>query len=363
MRFITLACGGALIAGCVASSSGAGGGAGDGTTGADGSDSSQTGTDTTGGDNGGDTGMGSDTSAVTATTGPYFTTPMFFNTDVSTVAKAANSDQIIAALAAAGGWGNANTMQVDFDIDVLTATATTPKQTFTATEDWYGPDCDSDAMPVPAGGNVEGESGYACTNDGDCHLIVNDPTNHKLYEMWRANITDQFYGGCLATWTTNKTYTRPLRGLECTSADAAGFPISPLLFTADEVKAGAINHAIRFILPNNRIKPGFVAPATHSTSTSGGGNLPYYGVHLRLRADYPIASLPAGARVVARAMQKYGMYQADGGNIALTAQSDRHTTAKWAGLLSPRDLAALKVTDFQVIDHGAPTLGDDCVRQ
>ncbi|HEY6032773.1 MAG TPA: hypothetical protein VIV58_00900 [Kofleriaceae bacterium] len=358
MRLTMLACGGALMAGCVATSSGssAGGSADDGTTMGDTTTGSDTGTS-------GDPGTGSDTSSVTATTGPYFTTPMFFNTDVSTAPKAANSDRIIAALAAAGGWGNANTMQVDFDIDVLTATATTPKVAFTATGDWYGPDCDSDPVPIPAGGNVEGESGYACTNDGDCHLIVNDPTNHKLYEMWRANITDQFYGGCLATWTTNKTYTRPLRGMECTSADAAGFPISPLLFTADEVKAGAINHAIRFILPNNRIKPGFVAPATHSTSTSGTGDLPYYGVHLRLRADYPIASLPAGARVVARAMQKYGMYQADGGNIALTAQSDRHTTAKWAGLLGARDLAALKVTDFVVIDHGAATSGDNCARQ
>ena len=82
------------------------------------------------------------------------------------------------------------------------------------------------------------------------------------------------------------------------------------------------------------------------------------------RADYPIASLPTeGARVVARAMQKYGMYHADGGNIALTAQSDRHTTAKWSGLLGSGDLAALKVTDFEVIDHGAAiALTGDCAR-
>lgn len=75
-------------------------------------------------------------------------------------------------------------------------------------------------------------------------------------------------------------------------------------------------------------------------------------------------SLPSeGAKVVARAMQKYGMYHADGGNIALTAQSDRHTTAKWDGLLDPQDLAALKVEDFEVIDHGAMiTLTQDCMR-
>jgi hypothetical protein len=295
--------------------------------------------------------------------GPYFTTPMFFNIDVSAVPRAANSASIIAALSAAGGWGNGNRMQIDYALDVLTATASTPKQTFTPTADFYTPDCDRAAVPIPAGGNVEDETGYACTGDGDCHLLVFDTSAKKLYEMWRANITSTFQGGCLAVWDGLRAYTAGLRGDQCTSADAAGFPIAPLLFTADEVKAGHIDHAIRFILPNNRVKRGFVRPATHATNTTGGSGAPSYGVHFRLRADYPIASLRPGAQVVARAMQKYGMYHADGGNIALTAQSDRHTTAKWAGLLGSGDLAALKVTDFEVIDHGAPvSLTGDCAR-
>ena len=70
-----------------------------------------------------------------------------------------------------------------------------------------------------------------------------------------------------------------------------------------------------------------------------------------------------GAKVVARAMQKYGMYHADGGNIALTGQTDRYTTAKWDDLIDPHDLAALKVEDFDVIDEGAMiTLTLDCAR-
>jgi hypothetical protein len=313
----------------------------------------------------GGTGSGSETMgmAVNGVTGPYFTQPMFFNTDVSTVPKAASSAAIIAALSAAGGWGNSNRMQIDFDLDVLTASASTPKRTFTATDDFFSPDCDQTAMPVPSGGNLEGETGYACTNDGDCHLLVYDPSGGKLYEMWRANITSTFQGGCLAVWNTGTGYTSKLRGDQCTSADAAGFPIAPLLFTADEVKAGHIDHAIRFILPNNRVKRGFVRPATHATNTTGGSSAPSYGVHFRLRADYPIGNLKPGAQVVARAMQKYGMYHADGGNIALTADSDRHTTAKWSGLLGSTDLAALKVTDFEVIDHGSPiALTGDCAR-
>jgi serine/threonine-protein kinase len=85
---------------------------------------------------------------------------------------------------------------------------------------------------------------------------------------------------------------------------------------------------------------------------------------MRLKSTFDVDSLPnEAAKVVARAMQKYGMYHADGGNIALTAQSDRHTTAKWAGLLGPKDLAALKVDDFEVIDHGSPiSVTGDCVR-
>jgi len=304
------------------------------------------------------------TDAGSAAVGPYFATKMFFNTDVSGVPKAANSATIISALRAEGGWGNGDVMQIDFDIDVLAADNSTPMQSFTPTGDFFSPDCDHVDMPVPANGNVEGESGYACTGDGDCHLIVFQRDSNQLYEMWRANITGgTFYGGCLAVWLAAKAYTDLLRGDGCTSADAAGFPIAPLLFTADEVAAGHIDHAIRFILPNNRVQRGHVRPATHGTSTTGISGAPYYGVHLRLRADYPVDSLPAGARVVARAMQKYGMYHADGGNIALTAQNDRHTTAKWAGLLAPKDLGALRVEDFEVIDHGAAIpLTDDCVR-
>jgi len=289
---------------------------------------------------------------------------MFFNVDVSGTSPASNSDSIIGSLRAAGGWGNGDRMQIDFSLDVLRADASATMRSFTPTGEFYEPDCDHMEVPIPAGGNLEGETGYECTNGGDCHLLVFDEPAGKLYEMWRADIANSFVGGCLAVWDSKTVYTETLRGEQCTSADAAGFPISPLLFNADEVAAGEINHAIRFILPNDRVQRGYVRPATHGTNTSGDANAPSYGVHLRLRADYPIDTLPsAGAKIVARAMQRYGMYHADGGNIALTAQSDRYTTAKWDGLLEPRDLVDLSVEDFEVIDHGPQIeLTLDCAR-
>jgi serine/threonine-protein kinase len=247
-------------------------------------------------------------------------------------------------------------MQIDFSLDVLDADASTPMKAFTATGDFFDPDCDKTDVPLPIGGNIEGEDGYACTGGDDCHLLVYSASLGKLFEMWRANIVGaDFQGGCLAVWDTHKQYDDTLRGEQCTSADAAGFPISAMLFTADEVAAGHIDHAIRLIMPNDRISQSFVPPATHGTDTTGGPGAPSYGFHMRLKQSFDVDSLPSeGAKVVARAMQKYGMYHSDGGNIALTAASDRYTTAKWDGLLDPHDVAGLKVDDFEIIDHGAP---------
>ncbi len=297
----------------------------------------------------------------------YFPAGAFMYLDYSDAPLHADSGAIIAALASAGGWGQDNQMQIDFSIEVLhDLDGTAPLRDFIATGEHYSPDCDLDPMPVPLAGALEGENAYECTSDGDCHLIVVRHASQTLHEMWRANIEGgDFYGGCLAVWDMTRVYGPLGRGEQCTSADAAGFPIAPLLFSADEVAAGEIAHAIRFILPNDRVRARrYVRPATHGTNTTGGAMAPPYGVHFRLKAGVDISGLNPGAQVVARALKKYGMFHADGGNIALTAQSDRFTEAKWDGLLGPRDLFALKVSDFEVIDHGGTIeVTYDCVRE
>ena len=324
----------------------------------------------TGGNGSGDMASGANPDLATGggATGGLFPSTAPWYADITNAPKDAQSDAAIAAIQSKGGWGNGK-MQSDFSITVQHADASTPMMAFNKTSDWYSPDCDFTTVPVPAGGAVEGESGYACTGDGDCHLIVIHDTQHKLYEMWRANISGgTFDGGCLAVWDLTKDYVPHGRGEGCTSADAGGFPMAALLFDADEVASGAINHAIRFILPNDRIGKGsYVHPATHATNASASTtapNSPPYGARLRLRADYPVASLPStGARVVARAMQKYGMILSDGGNVALTAASDRFTTHKWSGVLSSNDLSALKVTDFVMVDGGTRVPLASCSRQ
>jgi serine/threonine-protein kinase len=319
---------------------------------------------------GGSTGDGSPSGGSPAPSAPasssaYFPAEAVWYRDVSSAALDPQSAAVIANLDRAG-WGLGR-MQIDFSIEVLSADASTPLRSFTPTEDFFEPDCDLAPVPVPAGGALEGEQGYECRGDGDCHLIVADRARMKLFEMWRADIRgDSFRGGCLAVWDMTRVYPSSGRGEQCTSADAAGYPIAPLLFDADEVAAGRIDHAIRFILPNATIRAReYVHPATHGTrATSGPADAPPYGARLRLRADYPLASLPnEGARVVARAMQRYGMLLSDAGRVALTARSDRFTRTKWAGLLGPLDLQALRPRDFELVAAGDRIpLTNDCVR-
>ena len=315
---------------------------------------------------GGDSGGGDD-GGMGAAGGRFFPDGAVWYQDISATALDAESDAVIRWLADNGGFGLGR-LQIDFSIEVLEAQAGTPLRDFQPTEDWFDPDCDLDAIPVPTSGAIEGETGYECTNDGDCHLIVVDRTNNRLYEMWRANIVgDEFFGGCLAVWDMTRVYGDAGRGRDCTSADAAGFPIAPLLFTADEVAAGMIDHAIRFILPNARIRNRvYVPPATHSTGATGGPvTSPPYGARFRLRSDYPLEDLPnAASRVVARALQQYGMLLSDAGNVALTAQSDRFSTAKWADLMESRDLESIQITDFEMVESGERfTWTGDCVRE
>ncbi len=292
---------------------------------------------------------------------------MAWNTRVDGAATAADTDAVIAYLQA--NVQSDARFQIDFSLTLLEADADTVRQPFTPNDDYFEGDCDPAPIPVPDGGHIEGESGYTCDNDGDCHLIVIDRDNCRLYEQWRANYAGPggFDGGCLAIWELDRAYDETLRGDFCTSADAAGLPIAPLVFTADEVAAGEIRHALRFILPNDNIRADeYVRPGTHSTgATAGPGDAPPYSARLRLRPDADLSGLNPAARVVADALQTYGMFLADGGNITFTAADDDFMTATWEDVgLGPHDLKGLQWSDFEVVDAG-PTIAwssGDCRR-
>jgi len=276
---------------------------------------------------------------------------------VATAPIAEHSSEMIGALAK---WGTTGFFQIDFSINVLDGKGAS-KVTIPPEDE-----ADSDPVPIPAKGYIEGDFAYgACPDGEDCHLLVVDAPNNLLFEVYQAQKSGATWSGFLATWQLDKTYPRTNRGAGCSSADAAGLPIVPGLIGYKETKKGAISHALRFIIRNDYIRgvagdrnrPNVVYPASHgSTAGNAAKGIPYGG---RLRLKKTIAETDPriktpGAKALFRALQTYGMILADGGNIPLVAESvrvhkDASAAETWDDLLGPRDLGFLQPSDFEVL--------------
>jgi hypothetical protein len=204
----------------------------------------------------------------------------------------------------------------------------------------YANESNRGPYPIPPPAPIEG--GPHAT--GDRHVIVVEKDACRLYELFDAHPIDgarHWHAGSGATWNLRSNHLRP-RGW--TSADAAGLPILPGLARYDEVKQGAIHHALRFTAP--RTRQAFIWPARHQAGSSPSPALPPMGLRVRLKRSVDISHLPPQARVVARAMQRYGLILADNGSPwYISGAPDR----RW----SNDDLHALgRLTgsDFEVVD-------------
>ena len=171
----------------------------------------------------------------------------------------------------------------------------------------YADESDAGPYKVPLTAPIEGGS----ASTGDRHAIAVDTDNCVLYELYRAFPQS-------SSWTADagaifNLRSNALRPLTWTSADAAGLPIFPGLVRYDEVvERGAVDHALRFTCPHTR--RAYVSPARHWASSDTSSALPPMGMRVRLRADFDTTGYPAEARVILRAMMRYGMLLADNGS-------------------------------------------------
>jgi len=293
--------------------------------------------------------------------------------------KADISDEMIGALKM---WGTTGFFQIDFSFNFLDGTGGTPTTFPQPPEDEDdGSESDHVKVPVPAKGYIEGDVNYKtddCAEGEDCHMLILSPGTKELFELYHVHQTAGKMTGALSLWKLDKTYPRSNRGQGCSSADAAGMPIAPGLIGYKETKAGAIKHALRFIIRNDYVRgnatatendrdtPNNVYPGSHGSSRGQSPKGVPYGARFRLKAavDEGIAKSP-GAKALIKALKTYGMIMADGGNIPLVAESakvsnDKDGSATWEGLLGPRDLGGLKPSDFEVVSipRADPSKGD-----
>lgn len=170
------------------------------------------------------------------------------------------------------------------------------------TYDAYEDESDPGPFPIPLNAPVESGS--------DRHVLVLQQGSCTLFELGVARRSGAGWlaaGGAMFDMTSNA-----LRPLGWTSTDAAGLPILPGLVRYEEVAAGHIDHALRITFDVTR--RGYILPATHFASSVTDVNAPAMGQRLRLKASFDVNGLSGQARVIAVAMQTYGVIVADNGS-------------------------------------------------
>lgn len=144
----------------------------------------------------------------------------------------------------------------------------------------------------------------------------------------------------------------------------SGIPLMAGLIRADEVKAGKIEHALAFAY--NAPRAGvFVPPASTALDVTSGQEDHVFGLpmgaRLQLDPDYDIENtrLSPGGKVVARALQEYGMILVDqAGATTLFAEKSPQNPDQWEGLLAPGDLQLLFTPAFMARNFRVLELGE-----
>lgn len=167
-------------------------------------------------------------------------------------------------------------------------------------------DDESDPGPYPFGNDIHVEGG------SDRHANMIDRDTCTLYELYAADWNGgDPRAGSGAIFHLEGPHANDLRPATWTSADAAGLPIFPGLVRWDEVRAGAIEHAIRFTV--NCTARQYVWPARHQAGSSD-AHCPPMGARFRLKAGFDTARYSADAKVIISAMKHYGLILADNGS-------------------------------------------------
>ncbi len=195
-------------------------------------------------------------------------------------------------------------------IPVYFADRTTPRYRVRLTARW-APARWFEGVPIPPGAAPDPAS--------DAHMVIIDTDSGCEYDFWQ--IKKNKRGRWKASWgnslRTDGDGVFP-KGL---SARGSGFALPAGMIWPDELAAGRIEHALQFSYNHPR-KGGPVLPATESDGTSSRDDAIPEGARLQLdpTLDLDGLGLRRYERIIAEALQQYGMFLADhGGGVELQA--------------------------------------------
>jgi chitodextrinase len=248
----------------------------------------------------------------------------------------------------------------EYTIPVYTWSSSTPTFTVTGSGYFHSYDAGNDTTSVGHGSpwTVSGVPIPAGASGGvgsDGQIVLLNPETGVEYEFW------QFYqasdGSYHATngaesHTTSGYYGRFGDGL---AGRGDGTPYLAGLVRRWEVEQGHIDHAIAFAY--NSPSSAFVYPASKSDGGNFGGVLGTdapEGTRIQLdpsltEADFEAWGLSPMARIIAHALQQYGMIVVDHSGSSKIYLEDR-TTAGWESTVTRNLVSAIPWSAFRVVD-------------
>jgi hypothetical protein len=138
------------------------------------------------------------------------------------------------------------------------------------------------------------------------------------------------------------------------STIAAGLPLLPGTITYDQVASGSVDHVVLAGISRSAADR-WIWPARSTDGRETGPDAPPQGAWLRLRSDADLSGLGPQARVIATALQRYGLILSDTGpGFGLRGTPD----GRW----DDDDLATLRTltgADFEVVDPSGIVVSPD----
>jgi hypothetical protein len=270
-----------------------------------------------------------------------------YQTSIVSATPVSNSAKYIAAVMAGGGSGG---FQVWTGLeDINSATNATPTVTVKP-----GNNYDHPYSPIPWTSN------FFIQKDGDHHAEVINTQSCQYYEGY---LTYYYSNGNYLQMFNNehidltKPFAQPATGALST---ATGIPLGLLAVRPEELTNGVITHAIGWDAVSGSMNgvagAACVSPAGKRSCTDGNkyrgpnGDLPMpYGSHARLKASFNISGFSREAKIVATAMQTYGLYVYDTGCCnTIPFANDQYGSTTWTSADS-KSLSTINPSDFDIV--------------
>jgi hypothetical protein len=235
----------------------------------------------------------------------------------------------------------------------------TPRRTVTFSGSFSAYDGGDNSRTTPGYGatvtNVPIPADAVQSAGSDGQIVFWDPTTGVEWSFWQFDRTASGYTATngVRYRTTAGSYGRFADGK---AGRGGGTPYFAGLIRGWEIAQGRIDHAIAFSYASPA--SGVVYPATKSDGAGVTGVDAPEGTRFQLdpsltEADFQAWGLAPEAKVIARALQRYGMYVIDNGGSSKVYMEDR-LTAKWPASITRNLTAKIPLSKFRAVAGPTP---------